>query len=194
MKIIDLSSAEERSRTVLRVIATVSLIIILLIVIYALVTSLTEGPGVIGSNLVNIEFPSPSISPIYFKPITIMYMAAALLLYTGLELGKERVRLLSSAKKTLIKAFSFIVAVVFFFELAYNFVYWSGQIAAESIRGTLNPDLISNPFPSMQYQINVVFAARLFAIFLIAGAYVFYFMTKLERENQAQIAELNQKP
>jgi hypothetical protein len=182
LKIIDLSSEEERSRSVLRVIAAVSLAVIALIVVYAVITSLTQGVGIIGSNLVNIEFPPPTISPIYFKPITILYIAAALLLYTGLELGKERVRALSSAKKSLIKAFSFIVAVVFLFELAYNFVYWAGQIAAESIRGTLNPDLISNPFPSLQYQINVVFAARLFSIFFIAGFYVFYFMTKLERE------------
>ncbi len=180
LKIVDLSSEEERSRSVHRVIAAVSLSVIVLIVIYAVVASLTQGTQVIGSNLVNVEIPPANVSPLYFKPITILYIAAALLLYSGLELGKVRIRVLSGPVKTFIKAFSFIVAVVFFFELCYNFVFWSGQIAAESIRGTLNPDLIVNPFPSLVYQINVVFAARLFTIFFIAGLYVFYFMTKLE--------------
>jgi len=162
------------------VIAVVSLAVVILVVIYGLATAFTQTAGGLGANLVNVEFPSPSVSPIYFKPITILYIAAALFVYSGLELGKERIMALSAPAKTFVKVFSFIVAVVFFFELAYNLVYWTGQIAAESIRGVLNPDLISNPFPSPTYQINVVFASRLWAIFMIAGIYVFHFMTKLE--------------
>lgn len=182
LKIVDLSSEEERSRSALRVIAAVSLSVIILILIYAAVSSLTQSAEAIGANLVNVEFPPPSISPLYLKPITILYIAAGLLLYSSLELGKERIRSLSAPVKTLIKAFSFIVAVVFIFEVYYNFVYWSGQIAAESIRGTLNPDLIVNPFPSLTYEINVVFASRLMTLFTIAGVYALYFMTKLDGE------------
>ena len=183
MKFIDLSSEEERSRSVLRVIAYVSLVVLGTIIIYAALDSLTHPPEVVGLDLVNIEFPPPSISPIYFKPITIFYMAASLLVYSGLELNKERVRSLSMTKKTALKTFAFFVGVVFIFEVGYNFVYWGGQIAAESIKGSLNPDLISNPFPNLSTPINVVFASRLFAFFTIAGFYTFYFMTKLERES-----------
>jgi hypothetical protein len=166
------------------VIAVVSLAVVIVVVIYGVVTSFTHYTGGLGANLVNIEFPSPSFSPVYFKPITILYIAVALLVYSSLELGKERIRALSAPVKTFVKVFSFIVAVVFFFELAYNLVYWTGQIAAESIKGVLNPDLISNPFPSPTYQINVVFASRLWAVFMIAGIYVFHFMNKLEREKR----------
>jgi hypothetical protein len=180
MKLVDLSSKDEQSRSVLRIIGYVSLIVLIAILVYAILDSLTHPPGVVGLDLVSIEFPPSSISPIYFKPITILYIAAALLLYAGLELNKERVRSLSVPVKTTIRVFSFIAAVVFIFEVGYNFAYWSGQIAAESIRGTLNPDLISNPFPNLTNPINVVFASRLFAFFTIAGIYVFYFMTKLE--------------
>jgi hypothetical protein len=140
--------------------------------------------GEVGADLVNVEVPPPSLSPIFFKPITIFYIAAALLLYSGLELNKERIGSLSLTKRTAIKAFAFIVAVIFVFEVGYNFVYWSGQIAAESVKGSLNPDLISNPFPSLTYPINVVFASRLFVFFTIAGVYVFYFMSKLERSKE----------
>ncbi|MDA4123900.1 MAG: hypothetical protein OK438_00425 [Thaumarchaeota archaeon] len=65
---------------------------------------------------------------------------------SGLELGKEWVRRLSPDMKSLIKAFSSIVAVVFCFEVACNLVNWSGQIAAESTPGILNPVLmVSGP-------------------------------------------------
>ncbi len=188
MKFVDLSSEEERSKSVMRVIAVVSASVLIAILVYAVLASLTEPVSVIGQNLVNFEFPSPSISPIYFKPITILYIAAGLLLYSGMELLKERIRALSAAKKSLIKAFSFIVAVVFLFEVGYNFVFWSGQIAAESIRGTLKPDLIANPFPNLANPINVLFASRLFSLFTIAGIYVFYFMTKLEKLGPLQTA------
>jgi hypothetical protein len=179
LKVIDLTSPDERSRSVLRVVALVSLVVLTVILIYALLDSLTHPPEVVGSDLVNIEIPSPSVSPIYFKPITIFYIAAGLLLYSGMELNRDRFRALSQAKKTMIKAFAFIVAVVCVYEVGYNFVYWAGQIAAESIKGSLNPDLISNPFPNLTNPVNVVFATRLFVFFTIAGAYVFYFMTKL---------------
>jgi hypothetical protein len=180
LKVVDLSTESERSRSVLRVIAYTSLVVVVLVLIYALLDSLSNPPGGVGADLVNVEVPSPSLSPIFFKPITIFYIAAALLLYSALELNRDRIGALSMAKKTAIKAFAFIVAVIFVFEVGYNFVYWAGQIAAESVKGSLNPDLISNPFPSLIYPINVVFASRLFVFFTVAGVYVFYYMTKLE--------------
>jgi hypothetical protein len=182
LKFIDLSSGAGRSRSILRVIATVSLGVIIAILVYAAVGSLTQGTGVIGASLVNVEIPPPGISPVYFKPITILYIAGGLLLYSGLEIGKARLKLLSGPKKTFIKAFSFIVAVVFVYEVCFNFVYWAGQIAADSIRGSLNPDLIANPYPSLVYQFNVVFATKLTTLFMIAGIYTFYFMNRLDGE------------
>ena len=180
MKVVDLSSESERARSVLRVIGYGSLVVLIIVLIYAALDSLSNPPGGVGADLVNVEFPPQDISPIFFKPITIFYIAAALFLYSSLELNKDRIRSLSLTKKTAIKVFAFIVAVVFVFEVGYNFVYWSGQIAAESVKGSLNPDLITNPFPSLTYPINVVFASRLFVFFTIAGIYVFYFMNKLE--------------
>jgi hypothetical protein len=181
LKFIDLSSEAERSQSVLRVIATTSLAVILVIVAYAAVGSLAKGTGVIGASLVTVEIPPPSVSPVYFKPITILYIAGGLLLYSGLELGKPRLRLMSQTKKTFIKAFSFIVAVVFAYEVGFNFIYWGGQIAADSIRGSLNPDLIANPYPSLVYEFNVVFATKLTTLFMIAGIYAFYFMNRLDQ-------------
>lgn len=180
MRLVNLSSEEERSKSVLRIIAVISLAVIAAILVYAVVDSLANPSNIVGSNLVDSEFPSPNVSPVYFKPITILYIAAALLLYTGLELNKDKLRSLSAPAKTFIKAFSFLVAVVFIYEVGYNFAFWSGQMAAESVRGTLNPDIIANPFPNLENPVNVVFASRLFALFTVAGVYVFYFMTKLE--------------
>jgi len=180
LKVVDLSTENERSRSVLRVIAYVSLVIVVLILIYAFLDASSSTPGGVGADLVNVEVPPPSISPVFLKPITIFYVAAALLLYSGLELNKDRIRKVSLAKKTGIKTLAFITAVICIFEVGYNFVYWAGQIAAESIEGSLKPDLISNPFPSLIYPINVVFASRLFVFFTVAGIYVFSFMSRLD--------------
>jgi hypothetical protein len=186
MKLLDMSSEVERARTVLRIIAMVSLVVMLVVITYGVAETLSNPTSPIGSSFVDVEFPSPYVSPVYFKPITILYIAAGLLLYSSLELAKEQLRSLSTAKKTLIKAFCFIVAVTFVYEIGYNFSFWSGQIAAESIRGTLEPDLISNPFPNLQTPINVVFASRLFVLFTIAGLYAFYFMSKLDNGMKAK--------
>jgi hypothetical protein len=185
LKVVDLSTESERSRSILRVIAYVSLVIVILILIYAFLDASSSTPGGVGADLVNVEVPPPSISPIFLKPITIFYVAAALLLYSSLELNKERIGRISLAKKTGIKTLGFITAVICVFEVGYNFVYWAGQIAAESIEGSLKPDLISNPFPSLIYPINVVFASRLFVFFTIAGIYVFYYMSRLDAAKAA---------
>ncbi len=180
MKQADNPSDYEKSKSVLRVIAYVSLAVIVIIAAFGVIDALRHPNEGVGSGLVNFEFPSPDVSPVYFKPITILYIAGALFMYSGLELNRGRIASFSPAWKTLIKAFAFIVAAVFAYEVSYNFVFWSGQIAADSIRGTLNPDVIANPFPHLANPVNVVFASRLFALFLICGLYVFYFMTKLE--------------
>lgn len=166
---------------IFRILAYLSVAIILIVVGYALYSILTQGLGIIGQNLVTVEFPPPSVSPLYMKPITYLYFASLVLLYTGLELNRERIKRTPSHIISLSKFFCFFVAVVFFFELAYNLVFWGGEIAAGAVLGHLDPDTILNPFPELQHPVNVVFAAKLFTVFLISGVYGFYFLTGIEK-------------
>lgn len=182
------------STRILQIIAYVSFAIVLLVVWYAALSSLTEQLSTVGYNLVNIEFPPPSIFPLYLKPITWLYIGALGLLYSEMELNKDKIRKLSPASKTLARFAGFLVAVVFFYEICYNFVLWAGEIAAAAIQGNLNPDLLVNKFPALKEPWNLVFATKLWSVFFIAGVYVYWYFSRLENLGSARNVGANTVP
>jgi hypothetical protein len=169
-----------KAKTFFRIVAYVSFAIMMAVFGYAVISLLTQGVGIIGSNLVNVEFPPPSIFPIYAKPITILYVATLTFMYAELELMRGRAARISHESLRVYKFLSFFSATIAFFELAYNLIFWSGGIAAQAVLGHLNPDAIANPYPDLLHPINVVFASKIAAVFLIAGVYVFYYISKIE--------------
>jgi hypothetical protein len=150
------------------------------VIAYAVKSSLSQSISIVGENLVDIEFPNPNTSPIYLKPITYLYIASLIFMYTELELNKERIKRLPDWAISSSKFIAFLIAVTFFFELAYNLVYWSGELAAQAVLGHLNPDAIVNYFPEAAHPWNVVFASKLWTVFLITGVYVFYYLSKIQ--------------
>jgi len=162
------------------------------VVWYALLTSLTEKLTEVGSNLVNVEWPPASVSPVYLQPITFLYIASFAFVFCLLELNKDRIRTLPPWVLALSKFFGFLVAVVFFYEICYNFVLWSGEIAAGAIEGNLKPDYLVNTFPALVTPWNLVYATRVWSVLCIAGVYVFWFFNRLERRAMAGGAPANQ--
>jgi hypothetical protein len=171
---------DKRTRMIFKFFAIASLVVMAIVLGYALISSLTQNITIVGENFVDVEFPPPSISPIYLKPITYLYVASLVFIYTTLELYRERIRNLPDWVVSVSRFFAFMVMVVFFFELAYNLVFWGGEIAAQAVLGHLNPDVIVNPFPELTHPWNVVFASKLWTVFLLAGAYVYYFLGKVQ--------------
>jgi len=169
-----------RARTFFRVLAYVSFAIMMAILAYTIVSLFTQGIGVIGANLVDVEFPPPSVFPIYAKPITILYAAVLVFMFSELELIRDRAARVSDGALSVYKFFAFFSATISFFELAYNLIFWSGGLAAQAILGHLNPDAIANPYPDLIHPINVVFASKIAAVFFIAGIYVFYYISKIQ--------------
>ena len=169
-----------RARTFFRVLAYFSFAIMMAVLAYAFVSLITQGIGVIGANLVDVEFPPPSVFPIYAKPITILYAAVLVFMFSELELIRERAARVSDGALRVYKFLAFFSATISFFELAYNLIFWSGGLAAQAILGHLNPDAISNPYPDLIHPINVVFASKIAAVFFIAGIYVFYYISKIQ--------------
>jgi len=96
-----LSQESVWSTRILQIVAYVGFGIVLLVLWYAALSSLTEKLSTVGSNLVNVEFPPPSIFPLYLKPITWLYIGSLMLLYSEMELNKERIRRFPPAAKTL---------------------------------------------------------------------------------------------
>lgn len=190
------ASLDVITKRIYQVLAYGSFAVIVAVLGYAAFSIITQDPSVVGATLVNVEFPPPSISPIYMKPITYLYFASLVFMYTALELNKERIRKLPDSAISLVKLAAFVLAATFFFELAYNLVFWGGQIAYQSIIGHLNPDAVINSFPNPKTPWNVVFASKLWTVFLITGTYVFYYMTRVEsyRTNQALRQAVASKP
>ena len=175
-----MSQESNGSKTIFRIIAYVSFAIILAVVWYAALSSLTQKLSDVGTNLVNVEFPPPSIFPLYLKPITWLYIGALTFMYSEYELNKEQIRRLSPTARGLCKFLGFLVAVVFFYEICYNFVLWGGEIGAAVVFGNLNPDLLFNKFPNLKEPWNLVFATKLWSVLFIAGLYTFWFFNKIE--------------
>jgi hypothetical protein len=170
------------ARIFFRVIAYISFVVIVSVLTFATVSLVTQGIGIVGSNLVEVEFPPPSISPIYAKPITWLYAASLVFMYSELELVKEKVAKLQYGTLEVCKFVAFFAAGIAFFELAYNLIFWGGELAAQAVLGHLNPDTIANPFPDLKHPINVVFASKVSAWVLIAGVYIFHYVSKIKDE------------
>jgi len=183
-----LSKANDWSRTVLLIIAYVSFAVMLAVVWYAALTSLTERFDQVGLALVNVEFPPPSISPVYMKPITYLYISSVAFLFSELELNRARISRFPSWAKSLCKFFAFMVAVVFFYELCYNFVLWGGEIAAALVFGQISPDVLANKYPALKEPWNLVFVTKLWSVFFIMGIYSFWYFSRLDaRERYASV-------
>ena len=181
----DMDSVSGNARTLFRILAYASFATMVAVLGYAAVSLVAQGVDVIGSNLVDVEFPPPSISPIYAKPITLLYASSLVFMYTELELIRGRVRRIQNGYLHVFKLVAFSVAAIAFFELAYNLIFWSGVLAAQAVLGHLNPDAIANPFPDLKHPINVVFASKIAASVLIAGAYVFHYLSKIQDSKRA---------
>jgi hypothetical protein len=186
VKIIDLSTQAERTRSILRAVGLFSLIVVLVTTIYGVVMSIRMNVEVVGQTFVNVEFPPFHIFPIfYMKPVSWLSLSIVSLVYCTLELGKDRIRALSTSVKEAVRYLAFISGFMALYEVLFNFTLWSGLIASDAILGKFNPDLIINPFPNPAIPWSIVFATKMYLVVVAIGFYTFYFLSKLSRESPA---------
>ncbi len=178
------SSNGDKIRTLYKILALFSLAIIVITTLYGIIMSVLKGVEVVGQTLVDVEFPPIHVFPIfYMKPISWLNLAIILIVYSTLELGKERISKLSNLKISLIKIVCFVVGSLAVYEVLFNFTLWSGLIASYALSGEpLNPDVIINPFPNPEIPWNIVFTTKLYFALSITLAYIFYFVSKVEKE------------
>lgn len=180
------SFKKDKAETMHKVLAMFSLCVILVTVSYGVIMSIFKGVEVVGQTFVDVEFPPIHIFPIfYMKPISWLNLAIILLTYSGLELTEKKIVRSSMFQKSLIKGISFVVASFAVYEVLFNFTLWSGLIASDALLGRLNPDIIVNPFPNPQIPWNIVFATKIYLSITIVGAYIFYFVSRIERREHA---------
>jgi len=191
MKIIDLSTEEEKVRTFFRVVGLISLLVILSTTIYGVVEAIVQNVDVVGETFVNFEFPPISMFPLFYsKPITWLSASLIVLYYSLLELNTEKVSRWSKPRRDLLKFTAFFIGAMAVYEVFFNFTLWSGLIARDAIIGQLNVDLIKNTFPNPKTPWNIVFATKLFTVVAIISLYSIYYLQRIEwiewRRQQSQ--------
>ncbi len=181
MKIVDLSTDREKIRTFFRMVGLISLVIIITTTVYGIVATIIQDVNVVGETLVTFEIPPISLFPLFYsKPITWLSAAILALYFSVLELNVERVSQWSNSRRDFFKFVSLFVGAMAFYEVLFNFTFWSGMIARQL--GELNVDIIKNPFPNPQSPWNIVFATKLFTVLTIISVYTIHYIERIERK------------
>ena len=181
MKIIDLSTEEEKIRTFYKLISLISLLVISITSAYGILATIIQGGNVVGEILVTLEVPPISVFPLFYsKPITWLSASILALFFSSLELGKDKVIQWSKPRRDFLRFLAFFVAAMAAYEVLFNFTLWSGLIARDSIIGELNVDIIKNTFPNPNTPWNIVFATKLFTVLTIISAYAFVYLQRIE--------------
>ncbi|MCL4436109.1 MAG: hypothetical protein M1387_05290 [Thaumarchaeota archaeon] len=186
MKIIDLSTDEEKIKTFFRLVSLGSLALIISTVIYGVLAASIQGINVVGETLVTFEFPPIAVFPLFYsKPVTWLAAALLALYFSTLELNAERISAWPKPLRDFLKFCAFFIGAMAFYEVLFNFTLWSGLIAHDAIIGELNVDVIKNPFPNPKAPWNIVFATKLFTIIMVNSVYSFYYLQRIEtKKNQ----------
>jgi hypothetical protein len=181
MKMIDLSTEEEKVRTFYKLISLISLLVISITSAYGILATIIQGGNVVGEILVTLEVPPISVFPLFYsKPITWLSASILALFFSSLELGKDKVIQWSKPRRNFLRFLAFFVAAMAAYEVLFNFTLWSGLIARDSIIGELNVDIIKNTFPNPNTPWNIVFATKLFTVLTIISAYAFFYLQRIE--------------
>ncbi|MFQ6010691.1 MAG: hypothetical protein ACE5KG_00765 [Nitrososphaerales archaeon] len=180
MKLFDLSSDEERTRSIYKILAIISGLVILGTGSYGVVATSQLGVEVVGETLVTVEFPPISGFPIYKpKPVTWLMGAVFVFIYAGFNLNRKLISSFPPFVIQSLKLFSLFVALMAIYEIFFNFTIWGSLMAADQISGQLNPDILTNPFPLQTVQWNLVFATKMFTLIAALSIYSYYFLQRI---------------
>lgn len=163
-----------------KIICLVSFAIIVAVTVYGVTTALMYGIKVVGETFVNAEFPPPTISPIYAKPISWFMASLIIFWYSILEVNKEAISKFSKFTRHLFMIVAFLVGAMALYEVLFNFTLWGSLMSASEILGELNPDILISHFPNPEIPWNLVFATKIFLSLTIVSFYTFYFLKRLE--------------
>ncbi len=180
MKLLGFSSDEQRTRSLYIVLAIIAGIVILVTGSYGVVATSQLGVEVVGETLVTGEFPPISGLPLYKpKPVTWLMSALFVLAYAGLNLNRKLISTFPPFLLQSLKLFSLFVVLLAVYEIFFNFTLWGSLMAADQLRGQLNPDILTNPFPLQTVQWNLVFATKMFTLITAVSIYFYYFLQRL---------------
>ena len=174
----ELRKSEERTRLMYEVVAWGSAITMVAVFIYGAVTAILNGLDVVGSSLVNVEFPFTFMA----KPASYLMVASVTFVYSSMQLWRNRIARWSIFRLSLLQMIAIVVAVSSAYEILYNFMLWGAFLSNQLLTSSLSAsNLVNNITSPGPVPWNLVFATKIFvALFAISG-YVTYFMRRVHR-------------
>jgi cytochrome c biogenesis protein CcdA len=170
-------------KRIVEILFVLSLIAIVTILIFYFITP--NPSHIIGNQLVNNpnggpeEFPSPSISPLYAKPITYLFAAGIVFGYCFFALGRRMIEeKIPRSLQTLLLIISVLLFGVGIYEVFFNFTLWSAVMARNP---NVDPDTAVNMWPINSLQINLAYATKMSLLWAIVAFFsVMTFKSSLE--------------
>jgi len=164
-----------------RLVAWVSLFVIIVVTVYGLGQTTIGSKQPVGEVWVNVYWPFP---PFFAQPITYFSVACVALFYSGLRLWEGTVSKWPKWVLMFLQLFGFVVAFSSAYEVMYNFMLWGASYSvacSEAIAKQIvcNPDVINSLYPTPW---NLVFATRAFAALFVISGYSVYFLRKFSSE------------
>jgi hypothetical protein len=176
----ELRKGAERTRTMYELVAWVSGITMTAVLIYGLVTAILSGLSVVGTSLVDVEFPFSFAA----KPVTYLSVASVTFFYSTMQLYQNRIARWSLLKLSMIELFAIVVALSSTYEVFYNFMLWgsflSKELITSSVSAIINVNDLTSPGPVPW---NLVFATKIFFSLAIISGYAAYFLRKIHKMN-----------
>jgi hypothetical protein len=173
---------DKRTALLYKIILYICGAIMAIITIYALSQSLIEyletGKVVVGEILVTSEFPIKGLA----KPVSYLMLASVIGWYCVTRLGERVTRKNSKTSIALIELIAIAATVISLYELMYNFMVWNALITADLLRGTLDIDRLSMPYPNPDTPWSLVFATKMFLASLVISAHAWYLSAKAYNE------------
>ena len=146
---------------------------------------ITNPRSVVGDALVNtangtpMEFPPPSISRYYVKPVTIMFVAGVVFSFCFFSLVSRSLTRVPRSVRALLMLLSIAVLAVSSYETLFNFAIWGSSLVTHA-----DPDTVVNSYPINSVKVNLVFATKSFVALLFVSYFsLMTFRNSLEREN-----------
>jgi hypothetical protein len=187
------SEKEKRELYFFKIIVIASGIVTAALALYVAFAYVNGANTIVGDNLVNtssgtpLEFPPPSISPVYVKPATILYASTIVFIVSLMSLVESSLLHVKSFYISLGFVVFFLAASLCLYEVLFNFSLWN-TVMTQQIQSTgrLNPDSATNVYPIGKYAINLAFATKVFTSAFIAFGFVtFIFWRTLTRKERA---------
>jgi hypothetical protein len=173
---------DKRTALLYKIILYICGAIMAVITVYALSVSLVEyletGRVVVGEVLVTSEFPIKGLA----KPVSYLMLASVIGWYCVTRLGERVTSKNSRTSIALIELIAIAATVISLYELIYNFIVWNALITADLLRGTLDIDKLSMPYPNPNTPWSLVFATKMFLASLIISAHAWYLSAKAYNE------------